>query len=254
MIQYYIGIIICIVAIVLLIYNMLTYKKKADKKLQDTIKNTEDSLCSQLGNKLNDIQTSYQKAFNTLSIPKGTERIDVETTVFGLKNEAISYNGEEYLLNCFYIWNDNNAVNIFPTEDHTKIEHMRYYNNHQYILSHLNADDIHLISIPIKEIQYYRICGDEGVKIIENENHSPNLKGAMIGAIVAGETGAAIGALTPQKKKQFYYRYDKRYIEIIYEENGLKRELNVSINALSLFETWMPEKEYSQFEYRKMKS
>ena len=65
------------------------------------------------------MRANYNSIKNSLNIPFDCDKIDVETTVFGLPCKAEALVGKHYLLsNDFYCWNENDPVYIFPAGQH----------------------------------------------------------------------------------------------------------------------------------------
>lgn len=69
-----------------------------------------------------------------------------------------------------------------------------------------------------------------------------NVKGAVIGSVIAGETGAIIGS-RPQIKSQVEKK-DDRSIELKYKDHGKVKTLDFNYIALDIFRDLFPEKEY----------
>ena len=196
-----------------------------------------------------DIKKAYSAVRSSISIPANCEKIDIETTVFGFKHDAFSFILKK---KDFYIWNENNTLHIFPTEEQTTEKYIRDINTINS-LSSVDYSDIKHICIPHNEIDYYCISGERTSEMtIQTANTGTNYKGAVIGGLLAGEAGAIIGS---QHGKNNVYstttHQDKRFVELLYTQNGATRRLNMSFSALPLLETWFPDKKYEYVLTRK---
>lgn len=196
-----------------------------------------------------DMQRNYYSLFNELRIPADAVKIDVETTVFGLPCLAIPTAGQTiYYKNDFYMWTDGSTIFIFPTEEHLADSHIRYRTRTQDLPTRLNPNDISVFKIDIADIEYYLITGRETSECrIEGGGVSdPNIGGAIIGGILAGEAGAIIGGMPEPKPIYSYTKYSEgRCVELLYKENGHVQKIKLSYPAFPFLERWMPEKEYS---------
>jgi len=193
------------------------------------------------------MRSNYERIKSSLSIPAGCSKIDVETTVFGIQYKAQAPVGKLMLLrNDFYIWYDKNVLNIFPTEEHLTDEHITYATLPKDLATVLNPNDIKAYSIPVSKIKHYKIVGQERSETkVKSVNDGINVKGAVIGGILAGDAGAVIGS--QHNKGQIVSNtehFDERFVELYYEENGVTQKLKLSITAYSFLEKCMPEKEY----------
>lgn len=196
-----------------------------------------------------DMQRNYYSLFNELRIPTDAAKIDVETTVFGLPCLAIPTAGQViYYKNDFYMWRDGTTICIFPTEEHLTDSHIRYRTRTQDLPARLNPNDISVLKIDIADVEYYLIAGRETSEFrIEGGGASgPNIEGAIIGGILAGEAGAIIGGMPEPKPVYSYTKYNEgRCVELVYKKNGRIQKIKLSYPAFPFLEQWMPEKEYS---------
>ena len=187
--------------------------------------------------------------FKELSIPTDAAMIDVETTVFGLPCLAIPTAGQTiYYKNDFYMWKDDTTIFIFPTEDHLTQSHIKYRTRTQDLPTRLNPNDIMLVKIDIADIEYYLITGQETSEFrIEGGGSSgPNIKGAIVGGILAGEAGAIIGGMPEPKPVYSYTKHNEgRCVELVYKKNGRVEKIKLSYPAFPFLEQWIPEKDYS---------
>ena len=193
------------------------------------------------------MRANYERIKSELSIPAGCAKIDVETTVFGIQYNAQAPVGKLMLLrNDFYIWFENNILNIFPTEEHLTEEHITYATLPKDLDAVLNPNDIRVLSIPVSNIKHYKIVGQERSETrVRSTNDGINVKGAIIGGIIAGDAGAVIGS--QHNKGQIVSNtehFDERYVELYYEGNGVTQKIKLSITAYPVLEKCIPEKEY----------
>lgn len=193
------------------------------------------------------MRSNYDHLKSTLNIPVNCAKIDVETSVFGIQYKAQAPVGKLMLLrNDFYIWYENKILNIFPTEEHLTDEHITYATLPKDLANILNPNDIKVFNIPVDKIKHYKIVGQERSETkVRSTNDGVNIKGAIIGGIIAGDAGAVIGS--QHNKGQIVSNtehFDERFVELYYEENGSTQKMKMSITAYSLLEKWIPEKEY----------
>lgn len=196
-----------------------------------------------------DMRRNYYCLFNKLRIPTDATKIDVETTVFGLPCLAIPTAGQAiYYKNDFYMWKDGSTILIFPTEEHLADSHIRFRTRTQDLPTRLDPNDIGVFKIDIADIEYYLIAGQETSEFrIEGGGSSgPNIAGAVIGGILAGEAGAIIGGMPEPKPVYSYTKYNEgRCVELVYKKSGRVQKIKLSYPAFPFLEQWMPEKEYS---------
>lgn len=196
-----------------------------------------------------DMQRNYYNLFSKLQIPTDVAKIDVETTVFGLQCLAIPTAGQTaFYQNDFYIWKDNATLFIFPTEVHLTLSHISYRTKARDLPTKINTNDITLFKIGISDIEYYLITGQETseLKIGGGGSNGPNIKGAIVGGILAGEAGAIIGGMPEQKPVYSHTKHNEgRCVELVYKKNGRVEKIRLSYPAFSFLERWMPEKDYS---------
>ena len=193
------------------------------------------------------MRANYNRIKSNLSVPMNCAKIDVETTVFGIQYKAQAPVGKLMLLrNDFYIWFENGILNILPTEEHLVDEHITYATLPKDLAAVLNPNDIRAFSIPVTKIKHYKIVGQERSETkVHSTNDGINVKGAIIGGIIAGDAGAVIGS--QHNKGQIVSNtehFDERFVELYYEDNGVTQKLKLSITAYPVLEKCMPEKEY----------
>ena len=193
------------------------------------------------------MRANYNRIKSDLSVPVNCAKIDVETTVFGIQYKAQAPVGKLMLLrNDFYIWFENGILNILPTEEHLEDEHITYATLPKDLAAVLDPNDIRAFSIPVTKIKHYKIVGQERSETkVRSTNDGINVKGAIIGGIIAGDAGAVIGS--QHNKGQIVSNtehFDERFVELYYEDNGVTQKLKLSITAYPVLEKCMPEKEY----------
>lgn len=194
------------------------------------------------------MRAKYNSIRSGLNIPSNCSKIDVETTVFGLPCKAQALCGKRTLLkNDFYCWNEDNTLYIFPTEEHLEDEHITYATLPKDLGGVLNPNDIRVYRIHKDEIKHYQISGQERSEVkVHSADDGVNVKGAIIGGILAGDAGAVIGS--QHNKGRIYSNtehFDERFVELYYSQNGTTSKLKLSITAYPLLEQWYPDKEYS---------
>lgn len=193
------------------------------------------------------MRASYNSVKKTLNIPTTCDKIDVETTVFGIPYKAQAPVGKRFLLrNDFYCWSENDVLFIFPSEEHLEDEHITYSTLPRDLERVLNPSDIKAFRIAKSDISYFRLSGSEHSETkVKSTDDGVNVKGAIIGGIIAGEAGAVIGS--QHNKGRIYSNtehFDDRYVELYYVEKDQTNKLKLSVTAYPLLERWYPDKEY----------
>lgn len=126
-------------------------------------------------------------------------------------------------------------------------------NMRKYLLS--LPDEDKFISILLSSIQYYRVIGDIRYQtdITGGGGGGTSIGGAIVGGMIAGETGAIIGS----RKKVEAIRsettqIDDRYIELVFLDNsGFKQIMKFDYQAFDVFEELIPDKEYTIVQEKK---
>lgn len=232
----------------------MAYKKsqsnKAEKdaltQKQAEIVKAQNDKATAISNKLPLLNAQYEAKRKGLSIPAECSRIGVETTVFGLSYKAEAPAGSRSLLQRdFYFWKKDSTLYIFPTEDHLKAEHIDYKTHPEDIETIIDPNDIPVFIIPLSAIKYYNLAGTEKSETnIQTANTGVNVKGAIIGGLIAGDAGAIIGSQHNTHNVYSTTRHiDERCVDLYYTENGATRIIKLSTDALSLLEKWCPEKD-----------
>ena len=196
-----------------------------------------------------DMRRNYYSLFNELKIPVDATKIDVETTVFGLPCLAVPTAGQTiYYKNDFYMWKDGTTICIFPTEEHLTDSHIKYRTRTQDLTTKLDPNDIGVFKVDIADVEYYLVSGQETSEFrVEGGGSSgPNIKGAIIGGVLAGDAGAIIGGMPESKPVYSYTKYNEgRCVELVYKKSECIHKIKLSYPAFPFLERWMPEKEYS---------
>lgn len=230
-------------------YLSMTKKDRDKEEFQALINRVQNEYKEAVAPFYPDMRKNYYNLFNELRIPADAAKIDVETTVFGLPCLAVPTAGQAiYYKNDFYMWKDDAAICIFPTEDHLADSHIKYRTRTPDLPAKLNPNDIALFKIDIADVEYYLVSGQETSEFrIEGGGSSgPNIPGAIVGGLLAGEAGAIIGGMPEPKPIYSYTKYTEgRYVELVYKKNGRVQKIKLSYPALPFLELWMPEKDYS---------
>ena len=239
--------IVFLFAFAIFAFYMAYRKYQMDRTEKENIERIRDDKFTSLDRKLPSLRARYQEEKAKLQIPENCDKVSMETTVFGLKYSAVAPAGSRSLLaNDFYIWSDvNGTLTIFPTEDHIKREHIDYRTVPKDIES-LNPNDIPVFVIPKDSIEYYNMTGTEKSETnIHTDNAGTNIKGAIIGGLIAGDAGAIIGSQHNRNKVYSTTRHiDERCVELFYKLDGKTQIVKLGTDAYSLLEKWYPEKSY----------
>ena len=243
-----------LIAIAVFAFYMAYKKSQSNRAEKDALVQKEaDSVrikndkAAAISKKLPLLNAQYEATKKGLSIPADCCRIGVETTVFGLSYQAVAPAGSRSLLQRdFYFWNKDGTIIIFPTEDHLKAEHIDYKTHPEDIETLIDQNDIPVFIIPLSAIKYYNMVGTEKSETnIQTANTGVNVKGAIIGGLIAGDAGAIIGSQHNTHNVYSTTRHiDERCIELYYTEDGATRIIKLSTDALSSLEKWCPEKAY----------
>lgn len=224
---------------------------KEKKRVKDEYNNAVETANQQKADALSKnkplMRANYNSIKQTLTIPYACDKVDVETTVFGISYKAQAPVGKRMLLrNDFYCWNDKDTLFIFPTEEHLTDEHITYSTLPKDLERVLNPSDIRVFRIAKSDITHYRLSGAERSETkVQSADDGVNVKGAIIGGIIAGDAGAVIGS--QHNKGRIYSNtehFDDRYVELYYTDNGQTHKLKLSVTAYPLLEKWYPDKEY----------
>lgn len=156
---------------------------------------------------------------------------------YGINTEKIIYRGYRH-----YYWVKDGKLFLFPHEDDFIRWHVCLGRSVDYC-----EENAKLININIPEIEYFKIEGD--ISYITNfESSGINVKGAAIGAMVAGDAGMIIGS-RPQIKSNVETK-DSRYIELKYKSQGELKTIIFDYSALDVFRDIFPEKEYDYANFK----
>lgn len=174
------------------------------------------------------------------NIREMSEWFDSKIKEYGINTDAItSIRRKEYSM-CislkYYYWIKNQKIYFFPQKESFINLYVSSENSIQYC-----EENARLISINISDIVYFKIIG--GISYATNiTSNGVNVKGAVIGSVIAGETGAIIGS-RPQIKSQVEKKDDRR-IELKYKDSEKVKTLDFDYIALDIFRDLFPEKEY----------
>ena len=159
--------------------------------------------------------------------------------VLAVRKEGYS----RYFFQKYYYWTKDNSLFLFPQKEDFIYQYINIKNSIKY------CEEIAILDcIDISDIVYFKTVGD--VSYVTNvESTGINVKGAAIGAAVAGDAGAIIGSRPKITSK--VEEKDNRYVELKYKDNGTIKTLEFDYTALSIFRNLFPEKE---FEYVNFKS
>lgn len=159
--------------------------------------------------------------------------------VLSIRKEGYS----RYFFQKYYYWTKDNSLFLFPQKEDFIYQYINIKNSIEYC-----EENAILESINISNIVYFKTVGD--ISYVTNvESTGVNVKGAAIGAAVAGDAGAIIGSRPKITSK--VEEKDNRYVELKYKDNGTIKTLEFDYTALSIFRNLFPEKE---FEYVNFKS
>lgn len=148
-----------------------------------------------------------------------------------------------YISQKYYYWIKDKKISFFPQKESFLMLNVTVNNSVEYCEA-----NVRLISVNISDIEYFKPIGD--ISYVTNvESTGVNVKGAAIGAVVAGDAGAIIGSRPKITSK--VEEKDNRYVELKYKDNGTIKTLEFDYTALSIFRNLFPEKE---FEYVNFKS
>ena len=233
------GMMILIISSIVICHYISKKQKKKEKEKKEAF----------LAKHLPVMTENYEYLKSFVSIPENCPMIDMNATVFG--REFFTWCSKyHYTKNNFYMWTDEKYLYIFPTEKHISKEQIDY-SYKEYIRVRekkdpLINDDISLRKIPINNIEYFGIQGEERYETkIETTNKGINATGALVGGVLAGEAGAAIGSQYGKNTiSSRTIHHDDRICELIYKSKDKIKKLKLSINAYEYLENLIPEKEF----------
>ncbi len=159
---------------------------------------------------------------------------------FGLcVDDIISIKKKEYSIYIsqkYYYWIKDKKIFFFPQKEDFIRWHVNINNSVDYC-----EENAKLISINISDIVYFKVIGD--ISYVTNvESSGINVKGAAIGAVVAGDAGAIIGSRPKITSK--VEEKDNRFVELKYKDDETIKTLKFDYTALDIFREIIPEKEY----------
>lgn len=148
-----------------------------------------------------------------------------------------------YFFQKYYYWTKDKTLFLFPQKEDFIYRYINIENSVKYC-----EENAKLININVPDIVYFKTVGD--VSYVTNvESTGINVKGAAIGAAVAGDAGAIIGSRPKITSK--VEEKDNRFVELKYKDNNTIKTLEFDYTALNIFRNLFPEKE---FEYVNFKS
>lgn len=149
--------------------------------------------------------------------------------------------------NQFYCWFENDILYFFPSEKTFSENSFELCKNISDLRKYSDSMDFQLIKIHRNDIDYYIVKGSEWDSTDSySSGGGTNLKGAVVGGILAGGAGAIIGSNHKREVKThtFTTHHDNRYLELFYRDNQKTVKKIINYTAYALFEKWFPEKEY----------
>lgn len=170
-----------------------------------------------------------------------SEWFDSKIVEYGINNidDIIYIRKKEYSIYIsqkYYYWIKDKILFIFPQKE----DFIRWYVSAESSVEYCE-ENAKLIAINISDIEYFKPIGD--ISYVTNvESTGINVKGATIGAVVAGDAGAIIGS-RPQIKSKVEEK-DNRFVELKYKDDGTIKTLKFDYTALDIFREIIPEKEY----------
>lgn len=145
----------------------------------------------------------------------------------------------------YYYWIRDKRLFLFPQKEDFIRWHVNINNSVDYC-----EENAKLIGIDISDIVYFKAIGD--ISYITNvESTGINIKGAAIGAVVAGDAGAIIGSRPKITSK--VEEKDNRFVELKYKDDETIKTLRFDYTALDIFREIIPEKEYEYAGFTKEK-
>lgn len=148
----------------------------------------------------------------------------------------------EYFYYKYYYWLKDGILFLYPQKEDFIKGYVTVNNSVDYC-----EENAKLTTINISEIEYFKTEGD--ISYVTNvESTGINIKGAAIGAVVAGDAGMIIGS-RPQIKSHVETK-DSRHIELKYRSQGELKTIIFDYSALNIFRNLFPEKEYEYANFK----
>ncbi len=132
--------------------------------------------------------------------------------------------------------------------DSLSVEELEKLEKHIRVLEGWNREEFKLDAfqiIPVQNIAYYKVTGSKQY-IADVHGGGSNIKGAVVGSVLAGEVGAIVGSRT-EIKTNVKEKDDRRLFIYFTEDNEVHSEeiITEQIDSiLDLLRSWMPQKDY----------
>lgn len=210
-------VIVVLVPIILLV--KLGIKEKNKKK--DNKKSLINSLAL-----ISEEEAEYKKIKLDLKIPEQALRVSYKQGYIDMPKTST------------YTWREEDNICFFPT-----------------LFGYDLISDLTVKKIPINDIIYFKIEGKLHYedKIIGGGGGGSSVKGALLGAVIAGGAGAIIGSRRKINSiNSEHIEHDERGTIInFYDEDKNIRSICFSYRDYEIFSEIIPEKSYEEFELKK---
>lgn len=216
----FIGVCGVIAGVILILIGLFIYKMEEESKYNERMR--ENNRIIEKNKK------EMSEWFDSKIVEYGINNID---DFIHVRKKNILYISQKY-----YYWLKDKKLFLFPQKE----DFIRWYVSAESSVEYCE-ENAKLIAINISDIEYFKPIGD--ISYVTNvESTGINVKGAAIGAVVAGDAGAIIGS-RPQIKSKVEER-DNRFVELKYKDDGTIKTLKFDYTALDIFREIIPEKEY----------
>ena len=178
------------------------------------------------------------------------------TAITGIPREEIKFMSKAKAFgSCpakFQFWVTNNAVCLIPDLNYIEasLDFRYHHDDDEYwgFVQKIHPSESDMVCIPIEAIQYYQIQGQ-----ILTETHvsgggggGSNLKGAVIGGVLAGGVGAVVGSRQKiEPIKSWTETVDKRTVYLVYTENEQSKSIALHSSVYDYLQKKLPEKDIS---------
>lgn len=195
-----------IIGVICVIYRYISAKKEMQDSKEKYNKN------------LYDFQSEYNSYANRLGVIKSNLQV-----ILLQERAKIPH----------HIWIADGKINLFPMRE--------YFESQISAIHRPKVTDLKLKFIPIEDILYFEEYG-ELRKYSVTSGGGISLKGALIGKVLAGDTGMIIGSREPIRTD--IVSEDDRAVELIYKNScGEFENLEFTHEAYAVFKKLIPEKE-----------
>lgn len=195
---------IILTIMIFVIIIMITYGNK------ESFKEYEERQLQNIKNKDNyNKENKISSTSKTVNYISGCSQIDKELKEMN-KNSLIEFN----------LWKDNNNLNLVSVFQNDSTNNIEY-------------------SININDIISFNIIGDSYVETNVSSGNS-SIKGAVVGGIIAGRTGAIIGSRKEIKTENKYI--DNRKTVIMYKNDNEVKSILLSSNTYEILLNLIPSK------------